>query len=242
MTVKTGADWVHDSELSVGDTLVAVIDSIHFIVKEHEEFRVVKNQLNDYCIVTHDGILRLSHFDTTRFKKKETNTMVEKVGCDWANSKTLKAGDRLLCVHSTNSYTVCKGVVYTVTFDPASTVPMIITPVQKVCLSCYTSTKFRLVEQVNWELPLFVEKFSNPPVTKVGTTKDGFVVIENSDGCLYKANATTGVLTLDHDLVVTNRVEPWRQAYNQYTCDWNHKSEETLFREIFELGRTWKQN
>ncbi len=169
--------------------------------------------------------------------------MTTRTGREWLNSGELRVRDTLVAVTSSESFSIRANEEFTVTKNHHGELS-IVTRSGSLLLHCFDVTLFKrkAIMTLDWNRPLFVEQFSTPQVTKVGITKDGLIVIENWSGILYKANPTTGVLSLDFDLVVTNRDEPWRQAYSRYNCNWNHKSEETLFREIFELGRSWKQN
>jgi hypothetical protein len=169
--------------------------------------------------------------------------MSQKTGREWGQFGELRVGDTLVAVTSSESFSIRVNEEFVLTRNYREEL-CLVTRSGLVALYRLDITLFKrkTTMTLDWNRPLFVEAFRKPSVRKVGTTQSGQVVIENAEGNLYKANPTTGVLMLDCGLVVTNRDEPWRQAYTRYNWDWNHKTQENLFHEIFDLGRSWKQD
>jgi hypothetical protein len=233
MNQKTGQGLVRSGELRDGDRLLCVASFGCYGLERGNIYTVESG-----CITTREAKVSLSWFSVSTFEK-----VTDRTGREWLNSGELRVGDTLIATVSSERFSIRVNEEFKVTKNYREELS-IVTRFLTVALHRLNITTFKrkATMTLDWNRPLFVEKFSNPQVTKVGTAKDGLVVIENCQGNLYKANPATGVLTLDPGLVVTNRDEPWRQAYNRFSGNWNHKTQETWFREIFELGRTWKQD
>ena len=100
------------------------------------------------------------------------------------------------------------------------------------------------VKMIDWNKPLQVLSFQNPDVTKVGIANNGQVIVESATGTLYRACPETGTIDVIGRPKVTNRLEPWEQAWKQYNDTHQlamYMKEEDYFKHVFELGRTWDQ-
>lgn len=92
---------------------------------------------------------------------------------------------------------------------------------------------------VDWNKPLVVNNFLNKEVKLVGSTLLGDKILETKNGTLFKASAHSGRILDNRDFYVTNRVEPWEEAWKTFDQNPMYLSEKEYFKKIFELGRSW---
>jgi hypothetical protein len=96
-------------------------------------------------------------------------------------------------------------------------------------------TRFKLKELlIDWEKPLVVASWPKPEVTKVGVSTKGEILLESSRGVIYKANPLTGAISGNESCKVTNKAEPWLEAFDR----WQGQPEEQDYsvKKTFEAG------
>jgi hypothetical protein len=75
----------------------------------------------------------------------------------------------------------------------------------------------------------------------IGKDQQGRLIVESTNGTIYRADPKTFKISCSTGpYYLTNKLEPWEQAYKEAKCRDSYMMEKDYFKYVFELGRSWK--
>jgi hypothetical protein len=75
----------------------------------------------------------------------------------------------------------------------------------------------------------------------IGKDQDGRLIVETTGShTIYRADPKTFKICCPKDYYLTNKLEPWEEAWKVAKCRDSYMMEKDYFKYVFELGRSWK--